>query len=153
MVFGQVTGESVPLGREPVFLRLGSIIPMDVERDYTGHGTRESAGALTVLVYPSGRSTFRYYEDSTATWTTFTSTLSGSRLTLEASPLPAEPILYRVGRMATAPTSVGVDGETVTINQDGDIPEVASEREVNGSTKSAWYYDAPARRLIIKFVH
>ena len=149
VVSGAITAEPVPLGREPVFLRMGSIIPMDVQRDYTGHGTRESAGALTVLVYPSGNSSFRYYEDITATWTVFTSRLSGSSLTLTANPLPSTSILYRVGRFSR-PTSVGVDGATVTVNQSGDLPEVASERAVNASPTSAWFYDAAARRLIVK---
>ena len=152
VVSGTLAAEPVPLGREPLFLRMGSIIPMDVKRDYTGHGTRESAGALTVLVYPSGDSSFRYFEDSTATWTTFNSSLSGSRLTLTAAPLPTLPILYRVGR-SSRPTSVGIDGEVVVVNQSGDLPEAGSEREVNASATSAWYYDDDARHLIVKVVH
>lgn len=150
LVSGFLAAEPVPLGGEPTFLRLGSIIPMDVQRNYTGHGTRESAGSLTVLVYPSGTSTFRYYEDSTATWITFTSTLSGVRLTLKADSAPVVPVLYRIARFNSPPTSVGVDGTTVTINQGGAVPAVPSEREVNGAKTNAWFYDAEARRLIVK---
>ena len=152
VVSGSLTGEPAPLGREPVFLRTGSIIPMDVQRDYTGHGTRESAGALTVLVYPAGNSSFRHYDESTATWTTFTSKFAGSSLTLAADPLPTAPILYRIGRLSR-PASVGIDGATVTVNQSGDLPEASSERSVNGSSTSVWFYDAAARRLIVKLVH
>ncbi|MBX7187347.1 MAG: hypothetical protein K1Y01_19545 [Vicinamibacteria bacterium] len=152
VVSGSIAAEPAPLGREPVFLRMGSIIPMDVQRDYTGHGTRESAGALTVLVYPSPSSSFRYYEESTATWTTFTSRLSGSALTLAADPPPSAPLLYRIGRWSSRPTSVGIAGATVTVNQAGDAPEVGSERLVNASPTSAWFYDASARRLIVKLV-
>lgn len=152
VVSGAVTAEPVPLGREPIFLRMGSIIPMDVRRDYTGHGTRESAGALTVLVYPSGNSFFRYYQESTATWIVFSSRLSGSILTLTANPQPTESILYRIGRFSSRPTSVGIDGATVTINQAGDVPEATSERAVNASVTSAWFHDAAAGRLIIKLV-
>ena len=151
VAFGSITAEPVPLGREPVFLRLGSIIPMDVQRDYTGHGTRESIGALTVLVYPSGTSSSRYYEDTTATWTNFSSSLSGSSLTLTADPLPSIPILYRIGRFSR-PTSVGIDGGTVTVNQSGDVREVGSEQAVNASSTNAWFYDATARRVIVKVV-
>src|SRR4029079_9808720 len=62
---GAVGGFPAPLGREPVFIRDGAIIPMDVERPYTGHGTRDSAGSLTLLVYPGAAtsSTFRYRAD------------------------------------------------------------------------------------------
>jgi hypothetical protein len=147
---GQVTGESVPVGHEPIFVRLGAIIPMTVERPYTGHGTRESSGSLTVLVYPTRTSTFRYWADSTATWTTFTATQSEETLTLTAVPPPPEPVLYRIERMDSRPSSVGIDGATVTVNQAGDTPEVKSEAAVNGSPTAAWYYDGGARRLIVK---
>ena len=139
-----------PPGREPVFLKLGAIIPMEVERDYTLHGTRESAGSLTVLVYPSGTSTFRYNNDETGIWTTFKSVLDGNKLTLTADSFPGMPILYRVARMAAKPASVAVNGLTVLINQAGDLPELESEGAVNESTESAWFYDGVARRLIVK---
>jgi hypothetical protein len=147
---GAVNGESVPLGHEPIFLRLGAIIPMNVERNYTGHGTRESAGSLTVLVYPNGTSTFRYWVDATATWTTFTSAQTGDALTLTADPPPPDPVLYRIARVNSRPSSVGIDGAKVFVNQAGDIPEAKSEAVVNGSPGAAWYYDEGARRLIIK---
>ncbi len=150
LVSGSINGEPVPLGHEPIFLRLGSIIPMEVERDYTGHGTRESEGSLTVLVYPSGTSTFRYYEDVTATWTTFTSAQSGDALTLTAEPLPKEPILYRIARVNSRPRSVGIEGSKVLVNQGGDTSEQTSEVLVNASPDAAWYYDAAAKRLIVK---
>jgi hypothetical protein len=151
-VSGEVVGEPVPLGREPVFLRLGAIIPLEVQREYTGHGTRESTGSLTVLVYPNGTTSFRYYEAASAVWSTFTSVRSGTSITLDAVPGPTVPILYRIGRVTSRPTAVGIEGGTVRVNQSGDLPEVASEAAVNGSTTSAWFYDAPARRLIVKLV-
>jgi hypothetical protein len=123
---------------------------MSVERDYTGHGTRESEGSLTVLVYPNGTSTFRYWADATATWTTFTSAQSGDALTLTADPPPPDPVLYRIARVASRPTSVGIDGPRVLVNQAGDIPEARSEAVVNASVGAAWYYDEAAQRLIIK---
>lgn len=152
VVSGLLSAEPVPLGGEPAFFRLGSLIPMDVQRNYTGHGTRESAGSLTVLVYPSGTSTFRYFEDATASWITLTSTLAGSTLTLVADPGPRVPVLYRVARFNSRPSSVGIDGMRVTVNQGGTVPEVSSESAVNGATASAWFYDSAARRLIVKAV-
>jgi len=150
VVTGQINAQPIPLGREPIFFRLGAIIPMSVERDYTGHGTRESEGSLTVLVYPNATSTFRYYEDATATWTTFTSAQSGDALTLTADPPPSDPVLYRIARVDSRPASVGIDGSRVLVNQAGDVPEVNSEAKVNAAPGAAWYYDAGARRLIIK---
>lgn len=147
---GSLAEYPAPPGREPVFLKLGAIIPMEVERDYTGHGTRESAGSLTVLVYPSGTSTFRYHNDDAAVWTTFKSVLDGNKLTLTADSFPGRPILYRVGRMLARPSTVAVNGLSVLINQSGSLPEVESEGEVNDAASSAWFYDEKARRLIVK---
>ena len=152
VVSGSLTGHPTPVGREPVFLRLGAIIPMEVERDYTGHGTRESAGSLTVLVYPSGASTFRYNNDDTGRWTTFKSVVEGDKLTLNADSFPGAPVLYRVGRMSGKPSSLTVNGLTVLINQTGSLSEMESEGEVNEAASSAWFYDAIAHRLIVKVV-
>jgi len=32
----------------------------------------------------------------------------------------------------------------------GDVPKAASEKDVNGASANAWFYDAAAKRLIIK---
>lgn len=152
VVSGSLSGHPVPTGREPVFLKLGAIIPMEVERDYTGHGTRESAGSLTLLVYPSGTSTFRYYDDETSSWATFKSVLDGNRLTLSADPAPRMPLLYRVGRISVRPASVWVSGQTVLVNQTGSLAESESEAEVNESLTNAWFYHSAAQRLIVKVV-
>ena len=153
VVSGTLAGFPVPLGQEPLFVRLGALVPMDVERGETGHGTAQSMGSLTVLVYPGGTSSFRYREDARTPWITFTSTLVDGQLTLAADPgLPQQPVLYRIGRWNEAPASVSVDGAQVTVNQGGSLPAVSSESAVNGSRESAWFYDAPARRLIVKVV-
>ena len=153
VVSGTLGAFPVPHGREPIFIHLGSIIPMEVRNAQTGHGTTQSSGSLTVLVYPDGTATFRYREEASASWITFTSTLSVGELTLTADPgLPGQPILYRVGRWAEAPESVGIDGATVTVNQGGSAPRLSTESAVDGSRASAWFYDDSARRLIVKVV-
>jgi hypothetical protein len=45
---------------------------------------------------------------------------------------------------------VGVNGTTVTVNQDGGVARVASEDAVNGASSNAWFYDDSAQRLIVK---
>ena len=66
--------------------------------------------------------------------------------------LPEHPVLYRIGRWAEAPGSVGVDGASVTVNQGGSAPRLFTEAAVDGSRVSAWFHDASARRLIVKVV-
>jgi hypothetical protein len=151
VVSGTLPAFPVPHGREPLFVRAGSIVPMDVRNAETGHGTAQSAGSLTVLVFPSATSSFRYRAAALTPWTTFTSALDGTRLTLTADPaLPGQPVLYRVARWGEAPDSVGVDGATVTVNQGGSVPRVATEAAVDGYPTSAWFYDDSAHRLVVK---
>lgn len=152
---GTIAGHPVPLGREPIFIRQGAILPLDVENDYTGRGTRSSRGSLTVAVYPdeAAASSFRYRQDALSPWITFTSQVSNQRLTLTADPaLPAEPVLYRVSRWNGPPGSVGQLGATLTVNQGGEMGRADTEAEAAGSDQSAWYYDASTRRLTIKVV-
>lgn len=90
---------------------------MRVERNYTGHGTARSAGSLTVPVYLNRNSSFRYRDEGYGV--TFNSSSNGSQLTLSA--MPAQPVLYRVGRWNSAPSTIGVDGTTVRVNPGGTV--------------------------------
>lgn len=44
--------QEFPLDEYPVFIKDGSVIPLDVKRPYTGIGTQDDEGFLTFLVYP-----------------------------------------------------------------------------------------------------
>jgi hypothetical protein len=152
---GRVAGHPVPLGREPIFVRQGAVIPLNVERDYTGHGTPESSGSLTLLVYPdeAAPSSFRYRQDASTPWITFTSSVSNQRLTLTAEPgLPSQPVICRVARWPGPPESVGILGGSVVVNQGGEMQRADTELNANGTDHSSWYYDAAKQRLIIKVV-
>ncbi|KAA3660160.1 MAG: glycoside hydrolase family 31 protein, partial [Calditrichaeota bacterium] len=48
----QTIEKEFPLDEYPVFVREGAIIPLNVERSYTGFGDRASHGYTTVLIYP-----------------------------------------------------------------------------------------------------
>jgi alpha-D-xyloside xylohydrolase len=59
-----VAGASTPLGRLPLWVRLGSIIPLDVVSGVTGHGSAGSAGRLTVDLYPHLSSSYDLREET-----------------------------------------------------------------------------------------
>jgi alpha-D-xyloside xylohydrolase len=58
---GSTIQYSAPLARYPLFIKTGAIIPMDVKTAVTGHGDTTSAGKITVLVYPQGKSSFTFH--------------------------------------------------------------------------------------------
>jgi hypothetical protein len=142
----------VPLGREPIFFRDGAIVPMRVERAYTGHGTDKSAGALTVLVFPGRSAMFRYREHAANRWITFASDVpAGGDVSIAVSELPRQPILYRIERQAIEPKSVGSTPLAIKLNQGTDVARLATEQEVEQAATNAWTYDAQAKRVIVKF--
>jgi alpha-D-xyloside xylohydrolase len=47
-----------PMGEFSVYVRDGAIIPMNVCRDYTGFGDKDSQGFLTLNIYPNGTNEF-----------------------------------------------------------------------------------------------
>jgi alpha-glucosidase (family GH31 glycosyl hydrolase) len=47
-----------PLDEFPVFIKAGAIIPMHIERSYTGYGSQATSDYMTVLIYPNEESTF-----------------------------------------------------------------------------------------------
>ena len=58
-----------PLEKYPVFIKEGAIIPMDIRRSYTGIGTEDDEGRLTLLIYPdkTGNSFEVYRENDEST--------------------------------------------------------------------------------------
>ena len=62
VVEGPATIErNFPIDEFPVYIREGAIIPIDVKRDYTGIGDKNSEGYLTLLIYPDGINNFIVY--------------------------------------------------------------------------------------------
>jgi hypothetical protein len=125
-----------------------------VRRDVTGHGTRESEGSLTVLVFPAAdqASAFRYFDDAASRWVTLTAKLDGDRLTLSRSRRISLPQIYRIEGWSSPPRSISTCGYAVEVNGSagGGVSLATSESAVNGSTRSSWFYDPSARRLIVK---
>ncbi len=54
------------LDKYPVFIKEGAIIPMNIERSYTGIGTEEDHGFLTLLIYPDREGSFEVFREKDA---------------------------------------------------------------------------------------
>jgi hypothetical protein len=124
---------------------------MQVRDHSTGHGTRYSAGALTVNVFPSGHSTFQYFDVGNY-WVTFDSTKSGNTLTLcTKNSAPSQALIYRVARWKKKPTSVTTSSGAVGVNQSwGSALTAFRNEQAVESSSSGWYYDSTKQHLIIK---
>lgn len=141
----------VPLGREPIFILRGAIVPMHVRNNVTGHGTNASRKFLTVNVYPNAHSTFRYY-DAANGWLTFDVTSEQRRVTLcTLDQVPSQPLLYRIARVQKRPNVVRTLDGAVGVNAEWGAPlrEYASEEQA-ARANGGWFYDANAKRLIVK---
>lgn len=141
----------VPLGHEPIFIRSGALVPMQVRDSTTGHGTTSSDGALTINVYPSGNTTFGYY-DPVNHWITLRSNQKSNRLALctQGSFPSQSALIYRI-RWPSAPTRVGLQDGAVGVNVSWGTALSSKVSEVKAEkASSGWYYDSFQHRLIVK---
>ena len=103
-----------PLDEYPVYLREGALVPLNVTRDYTGLGDRESAGFRTWLVNPGadGRFTTWHPETHPKPESTTAAMTGGDPLRIKFSGR-REPHLLRV-IAGQGPRSVVLDGRELT---------------------------------------
>lgn len=71
IIEGPVTFEQdFPLDEYPVFIKAGTILPMNIKRAYTGIGTSEDEGFLTFRIYPDlNQNTFEVFREKEASTT------------------------------------------------------------------------------------
>ena len=121
---------TVPDDRYPVFVRGGSIIPLNVANDHAGHGTKASAGHTTLDLYPDADRTaaFSLWEHPKGEATELTSQWAGDTLTVGMAGGVARKHILRV-LCDRRPRGVSVDGRAMPGN--------------------AWRYDAEDRRVWI----
>ena len=141
----------VPLGHEPIFIRRGALIPMQVRDSTTGHGTTNSVGALTINVYPSGNTTFGY-DDPVNHWITLRARQNSNRLALctQGNVPSAAALIYRVS-WPSAPNHVNFQNGAVGVNVSWGSPLAPKISETKAEkAASGWYYDSAQHRLIVK---
>jgi len=147
---GQQVSVAVPEERSPVFVRLGSIIPLDVQNDAVNHGSAASKGWRTLDIYPAK-------EASQATlWDTasFPPNLQRDRTLVYLTPIDNEMEVRLEGgasrdtilriRRFSAPTSVEADGKLL---------ERRPNRASWEADRQGWWYDGDDRRLWIRLAN
>ncbi len=98
--------------RLPLWVREGSIVPLDIENDVLGLGTADSNGARTILAWPSATPTsFDIHEaDGSIVTVELKALATGWSVTLSPSKLP---VILRV-RADVSPASVMGQGSNAT---------------------------------------
>lgn len=115
--------------RYPVFIRSGSIIPLNVVNDHGGHGTKASAGFTTLDIYPDpARAAAFSLWDASGEATRLTAALTADRLAVGVHGGAARKYVLRA-LTAKRPGAVQIDGSPLAT--------------------SAWRYDAADHRLWI----
>ncbi len=135
-----------PLGRIPLYVRAGGIIPLDVTSDVNGNGSKTlSDGRLTLDVYPPSGTAFTLHEDEGDS--TFHVTHSDGcappalceQWTIE---IAGRPRGYIVRLLVDSVSDVALDGTS--------LPRVDSFAGLE-SAESGWFFDASAGRVWAKF--
>jgi alpha-glucosidase (family GH31 glycosyl hydrolase) len=94
IIEGPITFEKeFPLDEFPVYIKEGAIIPMDIKRDYTGIGSKESEGYLTLRIFPEGNSSFSVYDTKNQEETNISVETSNSEVKISLKGKPLKHIL------------------------------------------------------------
>jgi alpha-glucosidase (family GH31 glycosyl hydrolase) len=117
-----------PLSEFPVYVRDGAIIPMNVERAYTGFGDADSKGFQTWSIWPRGTNEFTAHQPD-GSGTTTVRVEEGTPLRVAVTGTP-KPHILRI-RRESKPGGVTLDGRALAEGTD-------------------WRHDAPNARLWIR---
>lgn len=126
--------------RIPLYVREGSIVPMNVGNDVTGMGTSASAGRLTLLVVPPAQGTSSFAlqdEDDAVTQLDVRATATGSVVTMSRA---LRPSVLRV-RVNEAPG--GVTANAVAL-------AVQATQAALDAAETGWWWDAASRSAWVR---
>ena len=134
-----------PLDRYPVFVRQGSIIPLNVINGHAGHGDASSVGAMTLDIYPDPKreAAFPLWDESTGK-TEIRCAVKGGATTVTITGAAARAYILRM-QMAKRPREVQVTSGGKTVR----LPEIDGKRWSAGEV--GWRYDAKDKRLWMRF--
>jgi alpha-glucosidase (family GH31 glycosyl hydrolase) len=144
---GETIEFDVPEDRSPLYVRLGSIIPLDVANDAVQHGSAASKGWRTLDLYPGAEpSEAAIWDTGTFPPSTFRDRSfvylipaeTGLEIRIEGG--PARDTIFRALR-SKAPATVDADGKKLV--QQLSFADWEKSR-------SGWWYDAADRRLWIR---
>jgi alpha-glucosidase (family GH31 glycosyl hydrolase) len=131
-------------GTIPVYAKAGAIVPLNLNANYELGGTIgnsvDNYTNLTFRVYPSGTSSYGYFEDSANQTRTITSTenFAGHQVTVSVPPLGTKSTLQVA---SSKPSSVTKDGVTMTAHATLGALQSASE---------GWYWDPVQQLTLVK---
>jgi len=160
-----------PTTQVPLFIKAGSIIPVIANYQSDGTPKRQNyvdepgfqADQLTLDIYPSGATSYTFYEDdglsdlyitkNEYSTTVFSSDVTSGHEVVTigaangtfAGQFASRTYYLRINQQATVPASVSRDG--VTLASDA---KMASFADLLGAAKDSWYYDSAADIVWVK---
>jgi alpha-glucosidase (family GH31 glycosyl hydrolase) len=124
----QTFSRTFSLEEYPVYIREGAILPMEVRRDYTGIGSEDWEGFLTLNLYPGRDNRFLVYHPD----------LSGTQ-EVEVALTPSGVSVYQDGNVKPTVMRVFLDKKPLQVLHE----------EVELVENRDWTYEETARRLLV----
>jgi len=133
IVSGPVTFSlEYPMEEYPVYIREGAVIPMNINRDYTGIGKRDWEGYLTLLIYPHETSHFRVWHTDKSGCTDITVTNSEKEIKIDLEGVHKPHILCI--NIEKQPAMIELDGRILSCSEDYHFDESGHKLIVRTST-------------------
>lgn len=106
------------MDKYPVFIRSGAIIPMQVTNDVTGHGSIDSKGKQTIVIYPDGTSQYIFHmpEDQGVEYEDVKLTVDGDKRTISVDSDIEVAYIFLVHTKGGAFNSINKTGESFILN-------------------------------------
>lgn len=101
-----------PLDEFPVYIREGAIVPLNVQRSYTGLGSEANKGSLTWLIYPGKDNQFTVYHPDKGGSSKVSMTNHPDRIELNLNEMKM-PSVFNI-RMEQKPSKLIFDGNELT---------------------------------------
>lgn len=127
----QKINKDFPLEEFPVFVKDGAIIPLNIERSYSGFGTEKDKGYISFFIYPAKENSFIFYHlDKPDIRTTISYSLDKDKLEIKLKGAPLAHIL------------------NIHLNKS---PENVFKNNKELQKDIDWFYNPVKEKLIIKF--
>ena len=136
----QKINKDFPLDEFPVFVKEGAIVPMNIEKGYSGFGTDENKGNITFYIYPEKENRFDFYHlDKPEIKTTVSYSLGKNKLKIT---LNGEPIAHILNiHLIKAPENILKNGMELQKDIEWFYNPAKEKLIINANISSIGQYD------------
>ena len=127
----------------PLYIKEGAIIPFQVVNDYTGFGTVESKGYLTIVIYPKKEGISSFELDDTGEKVRFEVNRNGNELFVDWNN-PGKDFLFRIH------CETGMSPSKILLKEGNFLTQIGNKVDFIKSNADSWYFDELTKKVVVR---